>query len=188
MARPVSVALAALMLLSLGAAQAAEPKGFLEGIKRHSILASTVPDNGDQNPYAVVVAPVSAGLVPKDDVLITNFNNATNLQGLGTTIVDYNPATKKLSTFAKLPRNLAQCPGGVGLTTAMIMLKSGWVIVGSAPSTDGTTNTKGNGCLIVLDAHGQVAGTLAGSNINMPWGNGVGVRQQRGLRHRLTGR
>jgi hypothetical protein len=159
----------------LASAHAAEPKGFLEGIKRHSILASTVPENGDQNPYAVVVAPVSAGIIQKDDVLITNFNNSTNLQGLGTTIVDYNPTTRKLVTFAKLPRNLAQCPGGVGLTTAMIMLKSGWVIVGSAPSTDGTTNTRGDGCLIVLDAHGQVAGALAGGNINMPWGNMVAI-------------
>ena len=93
------------------------------------------------------------------------------MQGLGTTIVNYNPTTKKLSTFAALPRNLAGCPGGVGLSTAMTMLKSGWVIVGSAPSADGTTETKGAGCLIVLDANGKVAGTIAGDNINMPWGN-----------------
>jgi hypothetical protein len=66
---------------------------------------------------------------------------------------------------------LAQCPGGVGLTTAMIMLKSGWVIVGSTPSTDGTTATKGNGCLIVLDSSGQLVTTWSGPNINGPWGN-----------------
>ena len=98
-----------------------------------------MPENGDQNPYAIVVAPVSAGDIQKDDVLITNFNNDGNLQGLGTTIVAFNPTTKKLTTFASLPRNLAGCPGGIGLTTAMTMLKSGWVIVGSAPSADGTT-------------------------------------------------
>src|SRR3954463_8526931 len=125
-------------------ASGAEPLGFLEKIRRHTVLTSTVPDNGDQNPYAIVVAPVSAGTIQKDDVLITNFNNAGNLQGLGTTIVDYNPTTKKLTRFALIPRNLPRCPGGVGLTTAMTMLKSGWVIVGSAPSNDGTTNTKGN--------------------------------------------
>ena len=62
-------------------------------------------------------------------------------------------------------------PGGVGLTTAMTMLKSGWVIVGSLPSNDGTTATKGQGCLIVLDAQGAVAGTIAGADINGPWGN-----------------
>ncbi len=53
----------------------------------------------------------------------------------------------------------------------MTMLKSGWVIVGSAPSSDGTTGTKGPGCLIVLDANGKVAGVIANDAINMPWGN-----------------
>ena len=151
--------------------RAAEQKGFLETIKRHSIVTSTVPANGDQNPYAIILAPVSAGKIQKGDVLVDNFNDKNNLQGLGTTIVDYNPTTKKLSLFAAIPRNLTQCPGGVGLTTAMTMLTSGWVIVGSLPSQDGTTKTKGPGCLIVLDAQGTVAGTIAGPNINGPWGN-----------------
>jgi hypothetical protein len=165
-------ALAASIALPLaGAAWAAQPAGFLDGIHRQTTLTSTVPENGDQNPYAIVVAPVSAGTIHKDDVLVTNFNDAGNLQGLGTTIVNYNPATKKLSTFAALPRGLAGCPGGVGLSTAMTMLKTGWVIVGSAPSADGTTRTKGAGCLIVLDPNGKVAGTIAGDKINMPWGN-----------------
>ena len=158
-------------LLPQAAAYSAQPASFLDGIHRQTTLVSTVPDNGDQNPYAIVVAPVSAGAIQKDDVLVTNFNNDGNLQGLGTTIVNYNPTTKKLSTFAALPRNLAQCPGGVGLTTAMTMLKTGWVIVGSAPSSDGTTKTKGPGCLIVLDANGKLAGTITGETLNMPWGN-----------------
>ena len=86
---------------------ATQPASFLDGIHRQTTLTSTVPDNGDQNPYAIVVAPVSAGSIQKDDVLITNFNDAGNLQGLGTTIVNYNPTTKKLTTFAALPRDLA---------------------------------------------------------------------------------
>jgi hypothetical protein len=152
------------------AAHAAEG-GFLETIKKHTTVTSSVPDNGDQNPYALVVAPVSAGTIAKDDLLIDNFNDKNNLQGLGTTIVDYNPSTEKLTVFAQLDRHLAGCPGGVGLTTAMTMLKSGWVIVGSLPSNDGTTATKGQGCLIVINASGQVAGTITSPNINGPWGN-----------------
>jgi hypothetical protein len=152
-------------------ARADEPRGFLETVHKHLTLTSTVPDNGDQNPYAIVVAPVSAGKVQKDDVLIDNFNDLSNLQGLGTTIVDYNPTTKQTTLFAALPRHLPQCPGGVGLTTAMIMLKSGYVIVGSTPSNDGTTATKGAGCLMVLDANGQLVDTWAGPDINGPWGN-----------------
>ncbi len=165
-----SLLLAAASLLVIGAA-AADSQGLLETLHRHSTLTSTVPDNGDLNPYAIVVAPVSAGVIQKGDILVDNFNDSTNLQGLGTTIVDFNPATKKMSLFAQIPRKLAGCPGGVGLTAAMIMLKAGWVIVGSTPSDDGTTKTKGAGCLIVLDANGKVAGTIAGANINDPWGN-----------------
>jgi hypothetical protein len=170
---PISLAAITVLLGSYMAvsAYATEPAGFLETVRHHSVIASTVPDNGDQNPYAIVVAPASFGTVQKDDVLITNFNNAGNLQGLGSTIVAYHPATKALTQFALIPRNLPQCPGGVGLTTAMTVLKSGWVIVGSAPSSDGTTNTRGNGCLLVLDAAGKVTNVLAGDTINMPWGN-----------------
>ncbi|HTT78293.1 MAG TPA: SMP-30/gluconolactonase/LRE family protein [Stellaceae bacterium] len=149
---------------------AAEP-GFLETIHRHTTLISTVPGNGDLNPYAVVVAPVSVGKIQKGDVLIDNFNNISNLQGTGTTIVDYHPASRNSALFAALPRQLAGCPGGVGLTTAMAVLKTGWVIVGSTPSLDGTTKTRGPGCLIVLNPNGAVAGTIAGPNINGPWGN-----------------
>jgi hypothetical protein len=167
-------ALAAALILTAAPANRARadgPQGLLETIHKHVTQTSTVTDNGDLNPYAVVVAPVSAGKVQIGDVLVDNFNNISNLQGTGTTIVDYNPSTRKATLFAKLPQNLPQCPGGVGLTTAMTMLKSGWVIVGSTPSRDGTTRTKGAGCLLVLDANGQLVATWAGPNINGPWGN-----------------
>ena len=163
---------AALLTIAMGgAAIAQQPRGFLETVKRHVTLTSTVPENGDQNPYAIVVAPAAAGKIQKDDVLIDNFNNISNLQGLGTTIVDYSPASKQTTLFAALPRQLPQCPGGVGLTTAMTMLKSGWIVVGSAPSNDGTTRTRGDGCLLLLDPNGQLVDTWTGPDINDPWGN-----------------
>ncbi len=167
---PIVAALVAMTALA-GPARADAAQGLLETIHKHITRTSTVTDNGDLNPYAVVVAPVSAGKIQKDDVLVDNFNNLSNLQGTGTTIVDFNPTTHKTFTFAKLPQNFAQCPGGVGLTTAMTMLKSGWVIVGSTPSTDGTTATKGAGCLIVFDSNGRLATVWTGPNINGPWGN-----------------
>jgi DNA-binding beta-propeller fold protein YncE len=167
----VAGSLAAVAALSLASIAHAEPQGFLETIKRHATLVNTVPDNGDQNPYAVIVAPVSAGTVKKNDVLVGNFNNAANLQGTGSTIVNYHPDTKELTVFATVPRDLKDCPGGIGLSTAMTMLKSGWVIIGSTPSNDGTTGTKGAGCLIVLDSQGKVASTIVSPNINDPWGN-----------------
>jgi hypothetical protein len=167
-----AVLFAASLLLALGGvARAAEPQGFLETIHKHTTLASTVTDNGDLNPYAIIVAPVSAGSVQKADVLIDNFNNISNLQGTGTTIVDYRPSTKQTTLFARLTQKLDQCPGGVGLTTAMTMLKSGWVIVGSTPSNDGTTKTKGDGCVLVLDSTGHLVAAWSGPTINGPWGN-----------------
>jgi hypothetical protein len=164
-------ALTGLAAMLVTPAMAEAQPGFLETIHHHGTLASTVPDNGDLNPYAIVVAPVSAGLIHQNDVLIGNFNNQANLQGTGTTIVDFNPATRKTALFAKLPPQLAGCPGGIGLSTAMTMLKSGWVIIGSAPSTDGTAKTFGKGCLIVFDADGKLSGTMTGPNISGPWGN-----------------
>ena len=68
------------------------------------------------------------------------------------------PRRRRLTLFAAIPRHLAACPGGVGLTTAMTMLKSGWVIVGSLPSSmTAPPRTKGPGCLIVLDSQGNVS-------------------------------
>jgi hypothetical protein len=172
----VSLTVASLALLSgLGMLwagdAAAEPKGLLETIHKHRFLTSTIPDNGDVNPYAVVIAPVSSGAIEKDDVLVDNFNNISNLQGTGTTIMRYRPSTKETKLFAKVPATLKDCPGGVGLTTAMTMLKSGWVIVGSTPSKDGTTATKGDGCMLVFDSEGHHVATWAGPTINGPWGD-----------------
>jgi hypothetical protein len=166
----MAAAASAALMIAAGTAYA-DPQGFLETVHKHTTLINTVPENGDQNPYALVVAPVSAGTVKKDDVLVDNFNNSTNLQGTGSTIVDYHPDTKQMTVFATIPRDLKECPGGIGLSTAMTMLKSGWVIVGSTPSNDGTTGTKGAGCLIVLDPQGKVVSTINSPNINDPWGN-----------------
>jgi len=151
--------------------RAEQAKAFLETLRHHKTLASTIADNGDLNPYAVIVAPVSAGKIRQGDVLVDNFNGIANLQGTGVTIMQYNPATKTIRQFAAVPQNLPQCPGGVGLSTAMAMLKSGWIVVGSAPSTDGSTRTLGAGGLIVLDAQGEVVDSWANTNISTPWGN-----------------
>ncbi|WP_336764034.1 hypothetical protein [Asaia sp. VD9] len=166
-----NAALAACSLVAFSLPAHAQNKGFLETLHRHTTLASTSPGNGDLNPYAVVVVPQDMGVLKKDEVLVTNFNNISNLQGTGTTIVAYSPVTGNARLFANLPSNLAACPGGVGLTTALAILKSGWIIVGSAPSKDGTTTTKGDGCLIVLDANGKYTTTWKGPLINAPWGD-----------------
>jgi len=135
---------------------------------------STIPPNGDINPYGVAVVPRSSGKLMRGHILISNFNNSQNLQGTGTTIVDIAP-DGTFSVFAhidaaKLP---GPCPGGVGLTTALSVLRNGWVIVGSLPTTDGTSATAKAGCLLVLNNTGKVvetfSGTRFGVRINGPW-------------------
>jgi len=50
-----------------------------------------------------------------------------------------------------------------------VVLRSGWVIVGSLPTSDGTSATAQAGCLIVLDSSGNVQETFSGHGINGPW-------------------
>jgi hypothetical protein len=137
------------------------------------------PEAGDQNPYGVAVIPRTVGNLVRGNILVSNFNNkgATptgNFQGTGTSIVQYAPDVQSQTTFAEiepstLPGGPSSCPGGVGLTTALVVLRSGWVIVGSLPTTDGTIGTVGAGCLIVLDAKGNPVETFSGGVINGPW-------------------
>ena len=157
------------LVLFLAAGATASPT-FLGQFGTNGILASTVPKNGDVNPYGVAVAPVSTGRLVAGDVLVSNFNDGANLQGTGTSIVEVSPAGQ-VRVFASLDhRKLGgACPGGLGLTTALVALKSGWVIVGSLPTSDGTSATAQAGCLIVIDPHGKPAETISGPLINGPW-------------------
>jgi len=135
-----------------------------------------VPGNGDVNPYGVAVVPRTIGKLVAGNILVSNFNNAGapptgNLQGTGSSIVQYAPNAQSQTTFAEINASTLPggCPGGVGLTTALVVLRSGWVVVGSLPTTDGTIATVGLGCLIVLDANGNPVETFSGGNIAGPW-------------------
>jgi hypothetical protein len=133
-------------------------------------ISSTVPANGDVNPYGLVRVPRTSGNLREGHYLVSNFNASSNLQGTGTTIVDVSPSGA-LSVFAQLSSDSlpGPCPGGVGLTTALAVLQTGWVIVGSLPTADGTSATAQAGCLIVLDNMGNAVETIQGSLINGPW-------------------
>jgi hypothetical protein len=151
--------------------RAANQKPLPRGV---SVIASTVPSNGDVNPYGLTVIPNTTGYLTQGDLLVSNFNNSSNLQGTGTTIMQIGPSGS-VSQFAQIdPNNLpGPCPGGIGLTTALNVLQTGWVIVGSLPTTDGTSATAQAGCILVLDSYGNVAETFDGSLINGPWDSTV---------------
>ncbi len=147
---------------------------FLAKFTSVSKVASTVPANGDVNPYGIVTVPTSTGKLQTGQLLISNFNakeGATQSgQGTGTTIVQISPAGK-VSLFATVDAKSlpGDCPGGVGLTTALNILPGGYVVVGSLPTTNGKTATAKYGCLIVLDNEGKAVETIASNNIQGPW-------------------
>jgi len=155
--------------LSQGTALAFD-HSFLGRFSTVSLIASTVPANGDENPYGIVTVPTSVGSLTRGALLVSNFNNSENLQGTGTTIVQVTPAGTR-SAFAQIdPATLpGPCPGGVGLTTALAVLPRGYVVVGSLPTANGMAATAQAGCLIVLDSKGHVVETISGAPINGPW-------------------
>lgn len=166
----------AMTLAAVPAAEAAS--SFISHLTTVTQGAVSAPsagsEEGDQNPYGVAVVQKSIGNLVKGDILVSNFNNVGssptgNLQGTGSSIVQYSPDAQSQTTFAEISLAKGQCPGGVGLTTALVVLKNGWVIVGSLPTTDGTIGTVGAGCLIVLDAKGNSVETFSGGVINGPW-------------------
>ncbi|TMC49540.1 MAG: hypothetical protein E6J14_07425 [Chloroflexi bacterium] len=157
-------------LLALTPLEVAAASTFIGPFNSVQTLASTVPNNGDVNPYGVAVAPVTSGRLVAGDVLVSNFNNHRNLQGTGRTIVEVSPSGSQ-TLFAEISPNKlpGPCPGGIGLTTALVALRSGWVVVGSLPTKDGTSATMQAGCLLVLDPMGNVVETVSGPPINGPW-------------------
>jgi hypothetical protein len=143
---------------------------FIGGFTTVTTVTSTVPHNGDVNPYGMAVVPRSVGDLTQGAILVSNFNDSANLQGTGTTIVEIMPNGHRVP-FARIVANglPGACPGGVGLTTALVALTSGFVIVGSLPTSDGTSATAQAGCLIVVNSRGNVVETFSGDPINGPW-------------------
>jgi len=132
-------------------------------------VVSTIPSNGDVNPYGVAYAPrrvYSDGVLQPEDILVSNFNNSQNLQGTGTTIVRV-AAHGTVSTFY-------QGKPGLGLTAALGIVQHGFVFVGNMPTADGTSATVQPGSLLVLDRNGNLVWSYSNATlINGPWGMAI---------------
>jgi hypothetical protein len=122
---------------------------------------STVPHSGEGNPYGLAFVPEDFdghGVLKPGDLLVSNFNSSSGIQGTGTTIERITPGGN-VSTFfkSKLP----------GLDTALGVLESGFVIVGNLPNVGGTV---GQGALQILNSNGKVVSTLTDSKLlDGPW-------------------
>jgi hypothetical protein len=141
------------------------------------VVVSTVPPNGDVNPYGVAFVPAGlpkGGTLAAGDVLVSNFNDMANQQGTGTTIVDV-PASGGAATV------FFQGQPGLGLSTALAVLKEGLVLVGNFPTSDGSCATAQAGSLLVINSSGQLVDTLTGIGINGPWDMAVHEQGRGGL-------
>lgn len=120
-----------------------------------------MPSNGDLNPYGVVFVPAgfpAGGTTAAGDILVSNFNNNSNVQGTGTTIVSISK-TGRQSVFAT--------SSSIGLDTALGVLSRGFVVVGNLPVTNGNP---GQGSLQIFDRRGNWMKTINDSALlDSPW-------------------
>jgi hypothetical protein len=127
-------------------------------------VVSTVPGDGDQNPYGVAFVPRNFpedGTIHAGDILVSNFNNSNNIQGTGTTIVSITPGGTQNLFFQGAP--------DLGLTTALGVLRRGVILVGNLPTTNNGMNI-GQGSLIAIDRWGhQIASFTDPVLLDGPW-------------------
>jgi len=179
--RPGQLLMFAVVLLSLAANSAfaapttPQDKPIIPQLTANpTATASTVPGNGDLNPYGVAFVPFgfpSGGAITAGEILVSNFNASDNHQGTGTTIISV-PPNGKVSQFY-------QNSATPGLSTALGVLKAGFVLVGNVPSLDGSgvcteSNGKetdvGAGSLVFIDRHGSIARQVSSPAVlNGPW-------------------
>ncbi|ACB94922.1 conserved hypothetical protein [Beijerinckia indica subsp. indica ATCC 9039] len=170
----ITLSAAGIALMSPVAAQATDnnSRPFLPRL----IISSTIPGNGDLNPYGIAFVPAGFpqnGTIASGDILVSNFNNSSNLQGTGTTIIKLTPDG---SVAPSVPAGESGNATTIfssklnGLTTALGVLSGGFIFVGNVPTQDGTIGTISNGALQVLDRQGNLLTTLTDAVfLDSPW-------------------
>jgi hypothetical protein len=135
-----------------------------------TVNSSTIPSNGDLNPYGVAFVPdgfAVGGKLAAGDVLVSNFNNGDNLQGTGTTIIKLHPPGPLAPPGMANTFFTSSAPG---LSTALGVLRAGFVVVGNVPTTDGTSATISAGGLQLIDRHGKWIASWADAKLlDGPW-------------------
>jgi hypothetical protein len=127
---------------------------------------STVPSNGDLNPYGVAFVGnhflTGSGPLQHGDILVSNFNNLNNLQGTGSTIV-------RIPKNGSAPSVFFQGTAPLGLSTGLAVLQYGFVLVTNLPTADGTSATAQAGSLLVINNQGKLIQTFTSAAIDGPW-------------------
>jgi hypothetical protein len=194
-ARCASALAASLSLFAAVAAPAEEGRAFIPRV----VLSSTIPFNGDLNPYGIAFVPegfAAGGTLAAGDVLVANFNASNNLQGTGTTIIKFTPDNAVAPSVPAGNNGNADTffqGNQPGLTTALGVLRRGFVVVGNVPTTDGTVNTISNGALQIIDRFGHLVGAALtdATFFDSPWDltiNDHGDRAQLFVSNVLSGK
>jgi hypothetical protein len=155
---------AGILLPTLSSASHAE-----EAFLPRAINSSTIPQNGDVNPYGVAFVPggfPTGGAISAGDVLISNFNDNTNTQGTGTTIVRQSELGPIAAPGTALTFFASPLPG---LSTALGVLRGGYVLVGNVATPNGSFSTiVPKACALqVIDRFGHLKATWA--DPDGPW-------------------
>ncbi len=141
-----------------------------------STKLTTIPANGDVNPYGVAIVPKgpSGGSRQPGQILVANFNDSSNVQGTGTTIVTITPGQNPSTA----PVFYTSPVSGFSEALEIVRLDGkDFVIAGNVPTTDGTFGTIGAGSLQILNASGQLVQTLANpALLDGPWASAVNVQ------------
>ena len=139
--------------------QISAPAGSIATLNTFTTIASTVDAGGgagagDNNPYGLTIAPLTAGNVTAGDLLVCNFNNAAGTQGAGTTIEDIKPNP------ASAPVRIAQSSSLQGCNALAVNSKNGAIWAADY----GANNNP------IVSPTGSVITTLSQNQWNGPWG------------------
>jgi hypothetical protein len=177
----VRVSVCILSVVIVGLLSLATVSGSVIPFLPSLLISSTIPANADLNPYGVAFVPKGfpdGGKVAPGDILVSNFNNNTNAQGTGTTIIKFTPIANGGVTPAVPPATMPPTPGNattfftssqIGLTTALGVLQAGFVLVGNLPTSGGAIT--GGASLQVIDRNGNLVGSpiIDSTFLDSPW-------------------
>jgi hypothetical protein len=130
------------------------PSGSVIGsLHTLATIGSTVdPVNGDQNPYGLTIAPAAGGAINAGDLVVCNFNDSLNIQGLGSTIDLLAPVV------GSKPRHLIADPRLTGCAAIAMGSANPWIA-----ALDANDNP-------IVSGQGQLLDAINNFGWTGPWG------------------
>ncbi len=123
------------------------------------------PAGSSANPYGLVIAPISAGLITAGDLVVCNFNNGPNgaqgnTQGQGTTLVGLHPVASAVDAGLANPYHIAQSASLLGCSSLSMFADDS--IAATAFSA---------GIVPLVAPTGSISSPFAADNLAKPWGS-----------------